>query len=71
MTEHQQLYSLCLVGNQFEMISRELLGPAKSARKTVKVLTVARVLRIHKPTEDRCFGKRSSKPMAFATFSGF
>ena len=53
------------------VVSGELLGSAKSARKTVEVLTGARVLRIHEPTEDRCFGKHSSEPMAFATFQAF
>ena len=59
-TEHYQLHSLCFVVIDSEIILRELLGPAKSAWK--------RVLYI-KLTEDRCFGKRSSEPMIFVTFS--
>ena len=70
VTEHQQLHSLCLVGNQFEMVSRKLLSPAKSARKSVRALTEARDLLIEL-TEDRCFGKRSSEPMTFATLQAF
>ena len=38
VTKHQKLYSLCLVVIDSKMVSRELLGPAKSARKTVRAL---------------------------------
>ena len=53
------------------VVSGEFLGSAKSVRKIVKVLTGARVLCIHELTEDRYFGKRFSKPMAFTTFQAF
>ena len=50
------------------MISKEFLGPAKRAWKTVRAPMKAWVLHIQL-TEDRCFGKRSFEPMVFANFS--
>ena len=53
-----------------KVVLGELLGPAKRAQKTVRVLTRARVLCV-KSTENRCFGKCSFKPMILATFQAF
>ena len=64
-TEHQQLHSLCLVGNRFENGIERAPGPSKKSSKNCQ----SSIESSSSLTEDWCLGKRSSEPMAFANFS--
>ena len=65
-TEYQQLHSLCLVGNRFENGIERAPG---SSKKSLKNYQSSNGSSSSSLTEDRCLGKRSSEPMAFANFS--
>ena len=67
VTTHQQLHSLCFDDNRSKRGIENAVGPSKKTSKNCQSSNGSS----SSLTENQCFGKRSSEPIAFANFQAF
>ena len=67
-TEHQQLHSLCFIGNQFENGIERAPGPSKKSSKNCQNSNGS-LSSSYLIDGRQCFDKHSSEPMIFVNFS--